>query len=334
MAGTARRAGRRVTVGISAGDPTGIGPEVVLRALRRTPPGARVVVIGDRRVFAETARRLGRPGAGWRVIGPGDAWPAGARRLLLHVGRRRRFVPGRPSPAAGAASLAYLRHAVRLARAGALQALVTAPVTKWAIERSGTPFRGQTDYLARALRARRVATMFVAPRLRLVLLTRHLPVRRVAAAVTARTARQTLAVALEGLQRHFGLRRPRIAVCGLNPHAGEGGLFGREEHTVLRPAMAALRRRGVRWIGPVPADGFFARPAAADAVVCWYHDQGLIPFKMLARGRGCQVTLGLPVVRTSPDHGSAHGIAGRGRADPGSMRYALALAVRLARRTD
>lgn len=329
--GQAPRPRPPVTVAITAGDPCGVGPEIILASLRGVPAAVRLVVIGDRRVFARTARRLGRRRPPWRVVTPAQAWPVGARRLFVDLGHRARFLPGRPSPAAGAASLAYLRHAVRLYRAGAVHALVTGPVTKWAIERSGTPFVGQTEYLAGALRVRRVATMFVSDRLRVVLLTRHLSLRRVAAAVTAREARATLATCLESLRRDFGLRRPRVAVCGLNPHAGEGGLFGREERTVLRPAMAALRASGVRWVGPVAADGFFARAAAVDAVVCWYHDQGLIPFKMLARDRGCQLTLGLPFVRTSPDHGSAHDIAGRGVADPGSMRYALALAIRLAK---
>jgi 4-hydroxythreonine-4-phosphate dehydrogenase len=180
---------------------------------------------------------------------------------------------------------------------------------------------------------REVAMMFVSDPMRLVLLTRHLPLRAVAAAVDCREALATMGVAVAALRRWFGVARPRLAVCGLNPHAGEAGLFGDEEQRVLVPAMRALRRRGVACDGPLAADGFFAQPALVatyDAVVCWYHDQGLIPFKMASRDRGCQLTVGLPIPRTSPDHGTALEIAGQGIADPGSMRYALALAIRLA----
>ena len=136
---------------------------------------------------------------------------------------------------------------------------------------------------------------------------------------------------VQALRRQFGLRRPHVAICGLNPHAGEAGRFGREEQRVLAPALRRLRRRGVRIDGPFAADGFFATRARYDAVICWYHDQGLIPFKLLARDAGCQMTLGLPFARTSPDHGSALDLAAAGGAHPGSMRYALRLAIQLAR---
>jgi len=211
-------------------------------------------------------------------------------------------------------------------RRGVAQGLVTAPVTKWAVERARRGFKGHTEYLARAFGVANPVMMFASPLLRVVLLTRHVALRRVPSRVTPRLVRDTIRTTLGSLRREFGIRHPSLVVCGLNPHAGEGGLFGREERRVLRPVMREFLRRGVRLEGPVSADGFFADPLGYDAVVCWYHDQGLIPFKLLARDRGCQVTLGLPIVRTSPDHGSAMEIAGTGRAHPGSMRYAIELA--------
>jgi 4-hydroxythreonine-4-phosphate dehydrogenase len=212
-----------------------------------------------------------------------------------------------------------------------VHALVTGPVTKWAASGAGGAFAGQTEYLARATGRRGVVMMFVSDHLRVVLLTRHMPLREVPGALTRRRLEAALRLTASALRRHFGARRPRIAVCGLNPHAGEHGLFGDEERTVLLPVLRRLRRAGFSCEGPFAADGFFARGVPYDAVACWYHDQGLIPFKLAARDAGCQLTIGLPMVRTSPDHGSALDIAGRGIAQPGSMRYAIALARRLAR---
>lgn len=308
-------------IAITAGDPCGVGPEVILKALRslRGLRRAQFVVIGDHAAFRHAARRLRLP------------LPSGRGITFIDCGHRSPFVPGRPTRAAGAAALAYLDRAISLARARTIQGLVTAPVTKWAIDRASRGFVGQTEYLARALRCRDVAMMFVSDRLRVVLLTRHLALRDVPRAVNQRLVRKTLQLTADALQRQFHLRHPRLAVCGLNPHAGENGLFGEEERTVLLPVLQRLRLSGVRCDGPFAADGFFANAHRCDAVICWYHDQGLIPFKMAARDQGCQLSLGLPIVRTSPDHGSALDIAGRGVAHPGSMIYALQLAVKLAR---
>ena len=219
-----------------------------------------------------------------------------------------------------------------LGRTGQIDALVTAPVTKWAIERRLPRFVGQTEYLAQAFARHAAAMMFISDRLRVVLLTRHVALRRVPRTVTQALVRTTLRLTIDSLRAQFHLPRPRLAVCGLNPHAGEGGLFGQEEQRVLLPVLRQFRRRGLRCDGPVAADGLFADADRYDAVICWYHDQGLIPFKMAARDRGCQLTVGLPIVRTSPDHGSALDIAGRGVANAGSMIYALELAARLSAR--
>lgn len=332
---------------LTGGDPCGIGPEVILKALARgRPTRLHIVVIGDRRVFDAAAKRLGRPSPAWRVVPAERAALLSSghsdRLVFVDCANPGRFLPGRASRAAGGASLAYLRVALALIRRDPDRtALVTAPVTKWAIEESGTPFAGHTEFLAEALGARRVAMMFVSERLKLVLLTRHLPLRRVSRALSAELVHDSLLLTHEFLRRRLGAARPRLAVCGLNPHAGERGRFGDEERRVIGPALARLRRRGVSVDGPLAADGLFSDPRGPafrpgsrggyDAVACCYHDQGLIPFKLTARDRGCQVTLGLPIVRTSPDHGSALDLAGRDCADPGSMRYAIRLAAALIR---
>jgi len=308
------------SIAITAGDPCGIGPEVVLKALADVPrAGVRLIVIGDRRVFEQTARRLRMRFPRWE---------------FADVGHRQTFVPGRSSRAAGAASLAYLDAAMALWRANQIQGLVTAPVTKWAIARAVPGFVGQTEYLARAMDRRQVLMMFVSDRLRIALLTRHVPLRRVARAITPRLVEAAVRLAAEALRTQFHIPHPRLVLCGLNPHAGEGSPMS-EERRIMQPVLRKLRRAGIACDGPVAADGLFATADrsgryAYDAVVCGYHDQGLIPFKMAARDRGCQLSVGLPLVRTSPDHGSALDIAGQGRANPGSMIYALRLAAKLA----
>ncbi len=320
------------TLAITAGDPCGIGPEIILRTLARwSPQQTRLVIIGDLRVFEQTAKRLHRRLPSWHILTPHDPddWTPIS---FVDCAHRATFHPGRSGAAAGRASLDYLDTAVTLWRRGWVQALVTAPVTKWAITRSHPRFVGQTEYLANATRATSPVMMFVAERLRIVLLTRHVALRDVPSRATSSLIRTTLRVTAEGLRDYFGIRRPRIAICGLNPHAGEAGAFGREEQHVLVPVLRALGRGGTRVEGPFAADGLFVNPYGYDVVVCWYHDQGLIPFKMAARDRGCQLSLGLPFIRTSPDHGSALDIAGTGRAHPGSMRYAIELAAHLSRR--
>jgi len=321
---------------LTAGDPCGIGPEVILEALPAVPSRARMrlVVIGDLAVFAHAAKRLRRGLPSWRVSRVQDLASLGAGPLtFLDCGHACRFIPGRPSQAAGRASLAYLDLALALWRRQRLHALVTGPVTKWAIRRVRPAFLGQTEYLAQAMGVREVVMLFVSERWRVALLTRHIPLRRVPQRLDRRLLRSALRLTADALTREFQIPHPTLAVCGLNPHAGEGSSAS-EEHAVIRPVLRALRRQGVACDGPFAADGLFASRQADgyDAIVCAYHDQGLIPFKMASRDRGCQLSVGLPVVRTSPDHGSALDIAGRGIANPGSMRYALALAIELTQR--
>ena len=319
-----RRRRDSVTIAVTMGDPCGIGPEVTLKALRRlrAPPHVRLAVIGDSSVLGRAARRL-RLGAD--PLRGQTPW-------FVDVRSRGAFTPGRTSRAAGRAALAYLDGALRLWRAGRIQGLVTAPVTKWAIALERPDFVGQTEYLASASgRLRRdVVMLFVSDRLRVALVTRHVPLARVSRALTVSRLRATIRMLHEALHRQFGIRRPTLVLCGLNPHAGEAGRCGREELRIMRPVLARLRAEGIACDGPFAADGLFAGGVAAyDAVVCPYHDQGLIPFKLVSRDEGCQVSLGLPFVRTSPDHGSALDLAGQGLANPGSMLYALRLAIQL-----
>jgi 4-hydroxythreonine-4-phosphate dehydrogenase len=203
-------------------------------------------------------------------------------------------------------------------------------VHKAVINEAGVPFSGHTEYLARRAGAGPVVMMLAVPELRVALATTHLPLAAVAAAITRETLEGVLRVLLGDLRRRFGLPRPRVAVCGLNPHAGEGGHLGREEIEVIGPVLERLRAQGHRLVGPLPADTAFTRErlAETDAVLAMYHDQGLPVLKHLGFGRAVNVTLGLPFVRTSVDHGTALELAGSGRADPGSLRAALDLALR------
>src|SRR3990167_1758257 len=322
---------RPPVVAVTAGDPCGVGPEVILKSLVRWRPasGVCLLVIGDHRVFPRPAPQLRLRLPPWRVWSPDDAPDGPARLSFLDCGSPGAFVPGRASASTGRASLDYLDRALELWREGRIQALVTAPVTKWAVARIHPGFTGHTEYLAGALGARDVAMMFVSDRLRVALVTRHIPLFAVPRSLTPGLLRTTIMLTADALTAWFGIHRPRLALCGLNPHAGEGAARS-EEARVMRPVLLALRRGGLRCDGPVSADGLFAGELSRyDAIICAYHDQGLIPFKLAVRDRGCQLTVGLPFARTSPDHGSALDIARQGRAHPGSMRYALDLAAKL-----
>ena len=285
-------------IGITVGDPAGIGPEIARKAA------------GDPRVLA--------------LCEPVLYGPSTDRELAA-------FEPGRISPQAGLAAYQAIVAAVEDARAGRIAAIATAPVNKEAFAAAGLPWPGHTDLLAHLTGAPRVAMMFHADELRVVLATVHIPLASVPSALTKRRLEDTIELAARELPR-FGIAAPRLALAGLNPHAGEHGLMGGEEEEVLAPAVSDCRARGIAVSGPFPADTIFLRAMRGefDAVVACYHDQGLIPIKMAAFGRAVNVTLGLPIVRTSVDHGTAFDIAGKGIADPSSLIEAVALAARLA----
>lgn len=318
-------AAARVRLAVTMGDPGGIGPEVVLKAVanRRLARAADVVLVGDPEVWRDTAARLDL-----RLVRE-------VRQTSALIAAHRRPGPPRNAAAAaarGEAAYAAIVEAVRLVQSGAADAVVTAPIAKAHLNAAGHDFPGHTELLAHLAGDVPVRMMMAAPGLRVVLATIHVRLAEVPRRLDRDGLVETLAITDRSLRRHFGVRRPRIGVAGLNPHAGEGGLFGDEEIRVIAPAVRVARRRGIDARGPMAADGLFATvgesgsEAAYDALVCMYHDQGLAAFKFVHFADGVNVTLGLPFVRTSPDHGTAFDIAGSGRADARSMLAALEMA--------
>ncbi len=287
----------RPRIGVTVGDPAGIGPEIARKAAADDGVKSRCDVV---------------------LYGPSTEAAVA------------RFDRGRVSAAAGRAAYDAIAAAVEDARAGRIDAVATAPINKEAFAAAGLPWRGHTELLAHLTGAPRVAMMFYAEALRVILATVHIPIAEVPAALTRETVEATIDLSAAELPR-FGYAAPRIALAGLNPHAGEHGLIGHEDEAVLAPAVAACRARGVTVDGPFPADTIFVRAMRGefDAVVACYHDQGLIPIKLVAFGRAVNVTLGLPIIRTSVDHGTAFDIVGRDEADPSSLIEAILLAARL-----
>ena len=324
------RRGRVPTLAVTAGEPAGVGPDLCAAlAARRTD--CRVVLIGDRTLYG---RARGRRALARSLPDYDPGTPAKRRVEVLHVPLAAPCRPGHLDPANARYVLSLLDRAADGCLAGEFDAMVTAPVHKGVVNDAGIAFTGHTEYLAARTGAVRPVMMLVGGGLRVALATTHLPLSRVPAAITATLLDSVLGILDADLRRRFGLRRPRIMVCGLNPHAGEGGHLGREELEVIGPTLERLRTRGLRLDGPVPADTAFlpARLAHVDAVLALYHDQGLPVLKRAAFGHAVNVTLGLPIVRTSVDHGTALDLAGTQRADPGSLLAALALAADIARR--
>ena len=286
----------RPRIALTAGDPAGIGPEIVAKAAA----DAGLLAICEPVIFESKA--------------------AGKIRL------------GEVSAAAGQAAYDTIVSAVAAARRGEVDAIATAPINKLAFARAGLPWKGHTDLIAHLCGARRVAMLFHAPQLKVVLITVHVPLRDVPALLTPELVADTIRLTAESLPL-FGIARPRLALAGLNPHAGESGVLGTEDDAVLAPAVAAARAAGIDIRGPFPADTVFGRAARGefDCVLACYHDQGLIPVKLLAFGQAVNVTIGLPIIRTSVDHGTAFDIAGKGVADAGSMIEAVKLAARMAK---
>jgi 4-hydroxythreonine-4-phosphate dehydrogenase len=303
---------------LTVGDPAGIGPEIVLKALAaESRPAAEWVVYGPVAALEERARRFGLPGP--TSLGAGVVDVAAGPVPL-----------GVVSAEGGRAAAAAVQAAVADALAGRVRGIVTAPLNKESLRAAGHPWPGHTELLAEAAAVEDVAMLFVGGGLRVALLTIHRSLRSVPDALSRAEAERIVRLVHRELPR-LGARGRRIALCGVNPHAGEHGLFGREDEDVLRPAVEALRAEGIAVAGPLPADTVFVRAQAGefDAVVAAYHDQGLVPVKLLAFGRAVNVTLGLPFVRTSVDHGTAFDIAASGTADPGSLLEAMKLAVEL-----
>jgi 4-hydroxythreonine-4-phosphate dehydrogenase len=297
------------------GEPAGIGPEVATAAFAAL--GGRVgkrplLLVGDADVF-ETC---------------GEVPPEAIVKTRAYATR----TPGKADTTNAAATIEAIALAVEMALQRKASALITAPINKAVLMQAGFGFPGHTDYLAKLTGAPRAVMMLVGDELRVIPLTVHIPVNDVPRAITAPSIIETAEIVLAALKRDFAISSPRLAIAGLNPHAGEDGLLGREEAEIIAPAIAELKRRGHAVLGPLPSDTMFHAEARAryDAALCMYHDQALIPIKTLSFWEGVNVTLGLPIVRTSPDHGTGFDIAGKGIADPRSMIAAIKMAAKMA----
>jgi 4-hydroxythreonine-4-phosphate dehydrogenase len=319
-------------IALTSGEPAGVGPELCLALASRDWP-CELVCLGDKSLLEERARRLDLRVTLQRYERREKPKSSAAGTLLVqHHALAAPSDPGTPEPANAPYVLALLDRAIDGALGGEFDALVTAPVHKGLINDAGIPFRGHTEYLAQRSGAALPVMLLTSGELRVALATTHLPLRDVSAAITVESLCEVATILARELATLFAIAEPRIAVCGLNPHAGEGGYLGDEELTVIGPAIERLRAAGVRAFGPLPADTVFVPEVLAryDAVLAMYHDQGLPVVKHAGFERAVNVTLGLPLIRTSPDHGTAFDIAGTGRADARSLAAALQLAIRLA----
>ncbi len=314
---------------LTAGEPAGIGPDLCIALSQRSLP-CRLSVLGDAQVLRTRATKLGVE----LEFDTGERVPEHRRGTLhlRHIPVTAPVTPGKLDSRNSGHVLALLDAALAGCRSGAYQALVTAPVHKGVINDAGFSFTGHTEYLAEHSGTRRVVMMLAGGDLRVALATTHLPLRAVADAITPELLDEVVRILHADLQRRFGIPRPRIAVAGLNPHAGESGHLGREEIDVIAPVLAGLRAEGFDLVGPLPADTLFSRIRVepCDAVLAMYHDQGLPVLKYASFGSAVNVTLGLPFIRTSVDHGTALDLAGSGRAEVGSLVAAIEMAIEMA----
>ena len=328
---------------LTVGEPAGIGPDITFAAWRRRaelglPP---FYLLVDPAFIARRAERIA-PDLTIAVVEPAAAWTAFETALpVVDIGVPISAEPGHPDESSAPAALAAIRRAVADVRAGSATAMVTNPVAKNVLYRSGFPEPGHTEYLGKLVEestgvATRPVMMLWSPELAVVPVTIHLPLKDVISHLSADLVVETGRIVARDLRERFGVARPRLAIAGLNPHAGEDGALGDEDLSVVRPAVERLKAEGIEARGPLPADSLFhpAARASYDAALAMYHDQALIPIKTLAFDHAVNVTLGLPFVRTSPDHGTAFDIAGTGRADPTSLIAALQLAARLSSRAQ
>jgi 4-hydroxythreonine-4-phosphate dehydrogenase len=326
-------------IAITMGDPAGIGPEIIVKAIgeKRVCAQSRPVVLGDEGILTYTAQWLKSSVTIQKIEEPKKGvFKPGILNLLPLTNLSPEEIPlGTPQRKGGEAAYRYIAKGSDLVQAGVVDALVTAPISKEALNAAGYPFPGHTELLAHLTRVADQVMMLSGSRLRVALVTTHLPLREVPAALTHVRIKKTIVITSQGLQQYFGITNPRLAVAGLNPHAGEGGLFGSEEEEIIAPVVAECRRESMAVDGPLPPDSLFFHAASGryDAVVAMYHDQGLIPLKLLHFRDGVNITLGLPIIRTSVDHGTGYDIAGQGVADPTSLINAILTASQMAAAT-
>lgn len=319
-------------IAITPGEPAGIGPDLVVALAQQASPHE-YVAIADPELLQQRAEVLKLP-LSIRHFDPGQApQPLQAGELCVApVALKAPVNIGTLNPANAGYVLATLDTAIDYCQRGITDAMVTAPVHKGVINEAGIPFSGHTEYLAEKTATPKVVMMLATSELRVALATTHIPLAQVPAAITRENLLSTLRILHAALRRDFAFSSPRILVCGLNPHAGEGGHLGREEVDIIEPLLAELREEGMELIGPLPADTLFTPKvlSGGDAVLAMYHDQGLPVLKAQGFGRAVNITLGLPIIRTSVDHGTALDLAGTGTADAGSLHTALELAIRMA----
>lgn len=324
-------------LGITMGDPAGIGPEVIAKAVagRGLRTICHPIVIGSFPVMERTIKTLKLKLKALRMDGHDRLpWREGTVAVLDPLEQPLgRFTQGTAAAATGAASVAFIKKGVELARIGCIDGIVTAPINKEAINMAGCRYPGHTELLADLTDAKESGMMIVGGPLRIMFVTTHVAIKDLPSLLTRAKIERAIRLAQLALTQLFGIKKPRIGVAALNPHAGEHGLFGDEEARVILPAARAAQARGIDASDPLPADTLFGKAAngAYDGVVALYHDQGLIPLKLMAFGTCVNLTVGLPIIRTSVDHGTAFDIVGKGLADPGSLIEAITLAAKIAR---
>ena len=332
----------RPYLAITMGDPAGIGPEIIVKALAspRVWRACRPIVVGATSVFEQEVRRLQSllrvvPLKGDHTYTEEKQIAKGCIPILDPLDKPLvRLQKGKAARVTGAASLSCIEAAVRLAQYGCVGGMVTAPINKEAINLAGCSHPGHTELLADLTKTKNFGMMLLGGPLRIFFVTTHLSIRKVPEALTTKKIVQAIRLACDAVRQHFQIPRPHVGVAALNPHAGEHGLFGNEEKKIIIPAVQRAKRAGIRVSGPWPADTLFGAAVRGDydVIVAMYHDQGLIPLKTIAFGECINMTIGLPIIRTSVDHGTAYDIAGKGRADPKSLIQAIILAAQLARK--
>lgn len=326
-------------IGITMGDPTGIGPEIIIKALSMDEPFrfCRPFIFGDPNVISKTIKILGLEAKveTFREIPEEGYCPKKIYIFASSMLDTSRISFGNPDTECGIAMARYIEDAVNWLKRGLLDAITTCPVNKEAINRAGFHFPGHTEFIAQLCGVTSVAMMFLSPRWRVVLVTTHLPLKEVSKFINKSNILSIIRLTHDGLQRFFKIPHPRIAILGLNPHCGEGGFLGSEEIEEIIPSILEAKKESIQVEGPFSADSFFnlERDSLFDAVISMYHDQGLIPIKMMDFKEAVNITLGLPFIRTSVAHGTAYDIAGKGIADPRSLIKALFIASDLSRKS-
>lgn len=317
-------------IGITIGDLNGIGPEVIIKALadQRLLNAVTPVIYGSPRVLSFYKKLLNIEDFNYNIVKAPGQFAAKSVNVISCWEDVIEINPGKPSKESGRASFIAIKQACADAKEGIIDALVTAPIDKSSIHSDAFPFKGHTEFLGEFFEAKSHTMCMISEKLKVALVTDHIPLSQVSSTITKELINEKLLTFEASLQRDFNISKPRIAVLALNPHAGDGGIIGSEDDEVIRPVIIEAKNKGKLVFGPFPADGFFGSDTFTryDGIIAMYHDQGLVPFKTLAFENGVNFTAGLPIIRTSPDHGTAYPIAGKNQANEQSMREAIYLA--------